>query len=615
MRFQGLSRRRFLEHAGAAAGASFAMTKAFSQEPSAAARPTGSPVLHHPAYELDGGQTADPAEWAAVGPGLHVSFASKDACYLRHAVPTLSPTREHSETAWRGERVNILALAWACENVGQVRLAAGPMRTEKGAVISPENLQIRFVRYLASDHAFASLDTGCAESGTPQVWLLPDLLDPLPRMDLEARTTRPLWISVDVPRDAEPGTYSGELKVLCQGASAISLRLMLRVQGAVVPAPADWKFRLDLWQNPWAVAHHHGLKPWSGAHLDVLRPHLRMLAEAGAKFVTTYICHSPWKDDTYVSDSTMVEWIRKPDGSWIFDYSIFDRYVELAKECGFGDAITCYTMLPWKNRIRYLDMGTGDYSWQEWPPDSEEFKVFWRLFLKDLRRHLVERGWFGRSYMGINENKLEDSLASIQTLKQDSGLWKVTYAGNWHPELDDLLDDYCVIIDKSMSPDQILQRRRSGKTSTFYVCCHPPKPNNFVFSPPAESAWMGWYASSFGYDGFLRWAYDSWTSDPARDTRHALWPAGDCFLVYPGSRSGIRFERLREGIVDFEKIRILREQFDKRSGAEVAGAGKEMREILAGFDYERAQKEPAAESVNSAREFVNDLTGKLFPQR
>jgi hypothetical protein len=615
MKLEELSRRRFLGRAGVAAGASLALGKAYPQEPGASARPAGPSLLHHPVYELDDGISANPAEWAAVGPGLHISFASKDACYLRHAVPGIMPAQEHSETAWRGERVNVLALAWAAESIGQVRLAAGPMRHDKGAVIAPENIQVRFVRYVASDRAFASLETGCGESAASQISLLPDLLDPLPSMDLEARTTRPLWISIEVPRDAEPGVYSGEIKAVGQGGSAISMRLNLEVQGAVLPVPSDWRFRLDLWQNPWAVAHYHGLKPWSGPHLDILRPHLRMLAEAGAKFITTYICHSPWKDDTYVADSTMVEWIRKPDGSWAFDYSIFDKYVELARECGLGDSITCYTMLPWQHRVRFLDLVTGDYSWREWPPDSEDFKAFWRLFLQDLRRHLIEKGWFGRTYMGINERKLEETLAAIQILKQDSMDWKVAYAGNWHPELDELLDDYCVIIDKSMSPDHIPGRRRSGKTTTFYVCCHPPRPNNFVFSPPAENTWMGWYASAFGYDGFLRWAYDSWTGDPARDARHVLWPAGDCFLVYPGSRSSIRFERLREGIVDFEKIRILRELVEKRSGTEVSGAAEEMRKILSGFDYQRAQAEPAAEPVNSARAFVNGLTGRLFPRR
>ena len=614
MRSKELSRRAFLEHAGAAAGSSFVAARAFPQESGADARPTGPPVRHHPAHELDDGRAPDLAEWAAVEPGLHVSFAAKDSCYFKHAVPAIAPAREHSETAWRGERVNVLALAWAGESVGQVRPVPGPLRNDEGAVIPAESVQVRFVRYVASDHAFASLDTGCEESPASQIWLLPDLLDPMPRMDLEARTTRPLWVSIDVPPDAAPGVYSGELTVAGQGGGAIPLRLKLEVQGPVLPDPSRWRFRLDLWQNPWAVAHHHGLEPWSGPHLEVLRPHLRMLASAGAKFVTTYVCHSPWKDDTYVADSAMVEWIRKPDGSWAFDYSILDRYVELAGECGMAEAITCYTMVPWKNRVRYLDLATGDYSWREWPPQSEEFKAFWRVFLSDLRRHLVQRGWFGRCYMGINENDLQDSLASIRTLKEDSADWKVTYAGRWHPELDDSLDDYCMIIDESLSPERLRQRRQAGRTTTFYVCCHPPRPNSFVFSPPAESAWMGWYAAAFGYDGFLRWAYDSWTGDPARDARHAVWPAGDCFLVYPGARSGIRFERLREGIVDFEKLGILRERLDGRSGGGTSGAGAEMREVLRRFDYRRVQTDPADGPVRAGRGLLNDLTRRLFPR-
>ena len=101
-------------------------------------------------------------------------------------------------------------------------------------------------------------------------------------------------------------------------------------------------------------------------------------------------------------------------------------------------------------------------------------------------------------------------------------------------------------------------RSAKGATTTYYVCCTPPKPNTFVFSPPAEARYLGWYTAAHGYDGFLRWAYDAWPADPVRDARHVLWPAGDTFLVYPGSQSSIRFERLREGIVDFEKIRLLR---------------------------------------------------------
>ena len=101
------------------------------------------------------------------------------------------------------------------------------------------------------------------------------------------------------------------------------------------------------------------------------------------------------------------------------------------------------------------------------------------------------------------------------------------------------------------------ERRRNGAVTSYYVACGIPKPNNFSFSPPAESTYEGWFAAAMGFDGFLRWAYNSWVEDPLFDTRFRTWPGGDTYFVYPGPRSSIRFERLVEGIQDFEKIKIL----------------------------------------------------------
>ena len=64
-------------------------------------------------------------------------------------------------------------------------------------------------------------------------------------------------------------------------------------------------------------------------------------------------------------------------------------------------------------------------------------------------------------------------------------------------------------------------------------------------------------------------AYDAWPADPIRDARHELWPAGDCYLVYPGGTSCVRFEKIREGIVDFEKIRMVKEKAAKSSDKNV----------------------------------------------
>ena len=49
-----------------------------------------------------------------------------------------------------------------------------------------------------------------------------------------------------------------------------------------------------------------------------------------------------------------------PDGSWQFDYTVFDRYVEFAMSCGISKQINCYSMLTWSGSLEYTDAATGD---------------------------------------------------------------------------------------------------------------------------------------------------------------------------------------------------------------------------------------------------------------
>ena len=102
------------------------------------------------------------------------------------------------------------------------------------------------------------------------------------------------------------------------------------------------------------------LQPWSDAHRALLKQHLKLYADAGGKYITTYAVHSPWQDNSYMIEGGMIDWIKRNDGSWAFDYRIFDEYVSLAMEAGINKAITIYTPLPWANRFRYLDERTGN---------------------------------------------------------------------------------------------------------------------------------------------------------------------------------------------------------------------------------------------------------------
>ena len=182
---------------------------------------------------------------------------------------------------------------------------------------------------------------------------------------------------------------------------------------------------------------------------------------------------------------------------------------------------------------------------------------------------------------------MEQTLSVIKVIKEHSKDWKITYAGDWHKELDSLLDDYSSVFGKEPGVKETDQRHAAGRTSTFYICCTPPKPNTFVFSPPVEGRWLGWYTWAHHYDGFLRWAYDAWPQDPLRDARFGSWAAGDCYLVYPGGNSSIRYEKLREGIVDFEKLRILKAMARDSKNKEIKKTCFELDQLMKVFLSEK----------------------------
>ena len=102
------------------------------------------------------------------------------------------------------------------------------------------------------------------------------------------------------------------------------------------------------------IAEYYKVKPWRDEHTQLLKKHLKLYADAGGKYITTYAVHSPWADNSYMIEGSMIEWIKKKNGSWKFDYSIFDQYVQLAIDAGIDKAITIYTPIPWGDRFRYI---------------------------------------------------------------------------------------------------------------------------------------------------------------------------------------------------------------------------------------------------------------------
>ena len=138
--------------------------------------------------------------------------------------------------------------------------------------------------------------------------------------------------------------------------------------------------------------------------------------------------------------------------------------------------------------------------------------------------------------------------------------------------------------------------------TTYYTCCTEPRPNTFTFSEPAEAEWLAWHSAKENLDGYLRWALNSWVKNPLQDSRFTAWAAGDTYMIYPGARSSIRLERLTEGVQAFEKIRILKEEFERKGNK---GAIKNIDKVLKMFDESGMDKISPTTAVNKAKEDIN----------
>ena len=137
--------------------------------------------------------------------------------------------------------------------------------------------------------------------------------------------------------------------------------------------------------------------------------------------------------------------------------------------------------------------------------------------------------------------------------------------------------------------------------STLYTCCSETHPNTFMASDLAEAAWIPWLALSLDYDGYLRWAYNSWTKDPIKDARFRTWAAGDCYIVYPEGRGSLRMEKLTEGIQDYEKARILMAEWAEEGNTEKAA---QLQDALKAFTVAQIEKEGAAPAILKAKSLL-----------
>lgn len=471
-------------------------------------------------------------------------------------MPSARGLEAWSDTVWRGERVhNQLLLTTNEEVISRLSYSVSDLKSG-GNTIPASCVTLRGVDYVAGDE----LATDCGAQTTRHTVYLGDALT----ANLPSRVSRIspslVWASIDIPSATAPGTYTGTIQVKQDDKTAVSLPVSLLVTAHSLPAVADWQFHLDLWQFPFQLSklcseNGDKVEPFSDRYFTLMRPFYAMLADAGQKAITTYI-----KDGAFNTGETMVDWSRDDDGTYHFDYTKFDRFVEFMMGLGIDRQINCHSLAGWSNKVGYTNTATGAYNYMSLAISTAQFAKVWDTFLNDFRSHLTAKGWMERTVLYMDEVRQTDMARIVDVIRANGNDWKIGLAGqDMEASVEQQLFDYSTIIGTN--------RHTTGHTrATFYTSCSQTHPNNYVAADtePAEMTWMAWHALARGFNGYTRWAYDYWTVTDPMNAQDATNTAGDFHMIYRTDNTAaskpvasMRLELLRCGIQDYEKVRIL----------------------------------------------------------
>jgi len=137
----------------------------------------------------------------------------------------------------------------------------------------------------------------------------------------------PVWVTVRVPTWARAGEYRGTLTVILSGKVIAGVPVELCLCGWKLPPPSAYHTFAEFIQSPDTLAIGYDVPPWSPRHFALIEKSMKLLGEVGSRSV--YI---PLICETNLGNAqSMIRWVRNADGSYTHDFSILDRYLQIAR--------------------------------------------------------------------------------------------------------------------------------------------------------------------------------------------------------------------------------------------------------------------------------------------
>ena len=565
------------------------------------------------------------------------AIAGTDKQWTDSRFSEVKEMKKTSETlhGWKNDTViSEIALYSAYAEYEDVTATAGEFTDAEGNQLDAEVAFIRSAKaYNGSFIGYGSNNSDAnypADNGTNRSESADIIWNDEP-VDMAANTVQAVWVEIDIPEDAKAGSYTGDITVSAKGADTLTFTYNVEVADAVLPDVEDFTETFDMmqWHHPYSSAEYYDVEPFGEEHLAILRNMLDLYKEVGGNSIAGTIMEESWNAQTYsknpVHYPSMVKWTKNADGTFSYDYSDLDAWMDLVIEMGLGEMVTLYGIAPWHNSFKYWEndrLQTLSFN----AAGTATYNAMWKDFLTKFIAHAEEKGWFDRIYLAVDERGVSEAVfALIDSVKNSKGESLKTAA-----DIDNITNHWSVAQSvnalnvgdtaayKNAARFAELKaiRDEKGLKTTLYSCTEH-KPGNFSLSAPVESYWTVLNAGKMDADGFNRWAYDAWVADPLNDTTHYGFEPGDCFVIFPDEKtaenpqaySSVRLARMAEGVRDVNKMKLMEEKYPEL-GNEIDAAFTRINTALTTSRSYTTDEEAAAlaKETEAFRSALNKLT-------
>jgi hypothetical protein len=168
----------------------------------------------------------------------------------------------------------------------------------------------------------------------PQGAILLNALAPEPLKEFPVRARREVfgavvsvWVRVKVPEDAQPGTYSGTVTISMAEEQPVRVPIELEVLPWTLPDPQDYRTWVELIQSPDTLAVEYNVPLWSDRHWELITRSFQLISDTGTRVVyIPVIAHT-----NHGNAESMIRWIKKGEKQYDWDFSIMDKYLDLAQ--------------------------------------------------------------------------------------------------------------------------------------------------------------------------------------------------------------------------------------------------------------------------------------------